>query len=609
MFRSIVCLAMVLVSLTALKAGPPSESLFPDSTKGWIAAPNVDDLQKAYELLQLGEFLGSESMQPVRDDLTRQLDERLGARLGLKWADLDGVVGGEVAVGILKPDAKNPNSHALALVVDVAGKKAAADALVATATKTFAARKARRTTKKAGEAELTIFTLPPKEPDKPADVAVYCIHKDTLIVSDHEAVTAGMAGRIGVAAKDALGGLEAFGKIAAKVDSGKGTHVRWFLEPLGYAEASRAARGGKKERGLDPIKVLRKEGFSAVQGAGGSMQLHAGDHELVHRTYVYAPPLKDAKKGEKYRSSANMLDFPNGANLDVQSWVPNDISSYLTFNVAAQNAFDHLGPLYDAYMDLEGSWKEFMFGLKSGDGGPAIDVKKEIVDHLSGRVTVLFDDRAPVAPDSERVIVAVELKPGKVAQDSVLAGVGKFMERRKAPKLAVEGHQAWDLLEELDEEEARKRKPKSLGVLAVINGHLFFATHADALPGVLKPHEPADQLATAADLKLVRGELARLGSDKDSFRFFTRTDEAWRLNYELIAQDKIPVAETIFARVLNRLIPTEKKSTARKQLIDGNKLPEFAKAAPYLGPAGSFTQSDEEGWLTVGCLLKKSRHE
>src|SRR5205814_4052019 len=87
--------------------------------------PNVDLLRAGFKLTQLGKLVEDPVMQPFMEDLGEQLEEKLneaGVKLGLKLADLDGVYGGEVATGMIKPDPKDKNSHALAFVVDITGK-------------------------------------------------------------------------------------------------------------------------------------------------------------------------------------------------------------------------------------------------------------------------------------------------------------------------------------------------------------------------------------------------------------------------------------------------------------------------------------------------------
>ena len=99
--------------------------------------------------------------------------------------------------------------------------------------------------------------------------------------------------------------------------------------------------------------------------------------------------------------------------------------------------------------------------------------------------------------------------------------------------------------------------------------------------------------------------LTALAADLDSFRMFTRTDEAYRGTYELLRQGKMPEAESLMGKLLNRMLGPDEEGVLREQEIDGSKMPEFEKMMKYLGAAGAYVRSEEEGWLIVGCLLKK----
>ena len=163
----------------------------------------------------------SSDMQPFMEDLGQQLEEKLdeaGVKLGLRFSDLDGVYGGEVATGMLKPDAKDKNSHAVALTVDVTGKDAAAKALLAKIDKNLIAKGAKKATKKLGATMLTIYTLPKKAEDKAVPMAIYALEGDTLIASDNEVVLTGMLGRLEAKKPaDSLGATEAYKKISARI--------------------------------------------------------------------------------------------------------------------------------------------------------------------------------------------------------------------------------------------------------------------------------------------------------------------------------------------------------------------------------------------------------
>jgi hypothetical protein len=65
-------------------------------------------------------------------------------------------------------------------------------------------------------------------------------------------------------------------------------------------------------------------------------------------------------------------------------------------------------------------------------------------------------------------------------------------------------------------------------------------------------------------------------------------------------------AETLFGALLNRWFAPDEEGVVRKQQIDGKKLPEFAKVRSYFGPGGLFVDTEQDGWLLIGCLLKQA---
>jgi hypothetical protein len=139
----------------------------------------------------------------------------------------------------------------------------------------------------------------------------------------------------------------------------------------------------------------------------------------------------------------------------------------------------------------------------------------------------------------------------------------------------------------------------------VANGHLIVATHVDFIVELLQRPLGTDLLTDAADYQQVQDALAKIGAGSSSFRFFARTDESYRPTYELIRQGKMPEAKTVLGKLLNRFLGPDEKGILREQQIDGSKMPEFDAVRRYLGPAGMFVQSEENGWYMAGCLLSK----
>jgi hypothetical protein len=105
MLRLLVFASLLGVFISSA-AAEEAETLFPVSTKGFLASTSVADLRAAFKLTQVGELTDDETFRPLLEDLERQVDQRLGKRLGLKLDDLAGVMTGEAALGLIQPDAK-----------------------------------------------------------------------------------------------------------------------------------------------------------------------------------------------------------------------------------------------------------------------------------------------------------------------------------------------------------------------------------------------------------------------------------------------------------------------------------------------------------------------
>jgi len=638
-FRWFGSVVVMLSLLAGAWAAPTSESLLPATTKGFLATNDVDEVRAKFRETQLGELVNDPVMKPFIEDLKDQIGaklEKAGKRMGLKWADMEGVYGGEVALALVQPDAKDKTSHATVLIVDITGKRDKADALLAKVDANQKASKSVRSSLKAGGVEMVVYTHPLASGAKDHEKAFYYIKDEVLVATDHAGVAAEIAGRFGGAAADSLATLEAFqAAMKRNTDAAAGMkqQLRWFVEPFGYAEVSRAIQGGRRKRGNDMLKILKDQGFAAVQGLGGYIFFATGNEDILHRTYIHAPATASNSK-DKYNLAMRMLDFPNSTkatDLDPQKWALPDVASYLTFNAKLKEAFELSKSLVDAIAGDEGVFDDIWLNLENDPNGPKINIRKELVDLLGERVTIMTDVKLPVDLKSERLLGLVEVKrPDLVAKVLEKA----FAHDPAAKKRIIKEQIIWELTQEegiaedtelmiegagfVSKEEGEKVEGEEAAAeeeaepvlpnmaMTVFDGHLIVSTHVDFIGEFIQRHGTHKGLAAEADFIRVTAELQRLGSNLDSFRFFTRTDEAYRGTYELVKQNKLPQAETLLARLLNGLMSQPKEAGAlRKQAIDGSKLPPYEAVVKYFGPGGFYVQTERDGWFVVGCLLKK----
>ena len=634
---------MLLIAATATSSASAvevSENLLPATAKGWISVPSVDDLKARWEKTDLGELTQDPVMQPFVEDLRSQLRTKLsqtGAKLGITWDDLEGVAGGEVSITLTQPG--DANSYALAMLVDITGKRPAADALLKKISTNQKQKGATQATQTIKGVTVTVYTFPKKPNQLTIQRAYQFIHKDVLASTTTQDLATFIIDRINGTPGDTLASLARFrqpmDRISSEIQQGMSPQARWFIEPFGYAEASRAAQGGRKKRGTDMLKILKSQGFTAIQGIAGHVFLATGQQEVMHRTHVFAPPVAraaDDENQDRFDLAARMLDFPNTADIKPQPWVPKHLSTHVTFNWKMKEAFHYAETLVNAYMEAD-VWDDLWHSLATDPSGPQVDIPNEMVAFFDERATFFTDNVLPITPKSERWMFAIKL----TNPDAVEKTLEKMLkDDPKAKERKFEGEIIWEVVNEEEEdefdlnidgpgddfnfdsgaggfdfgepeevEEETALMPNS--ALTVAHGHLIVASSVELVEKIFKQPVKNQNLTDAADYQQVEAALTNIGADKGAFRVFSRTDQAYQPTYELIRQGKMPESETMFGKLLNRILGPDEEGVVREQEIDGGQLPPFEKVQHYFGPAGLFVRSEDDGWYVSGCLLTKGR--
>jgi hypothetical protein len=637
--RHLLCAWLVFVSILSIaspaaQAATPSEKLLPNTTVGYLSIPDVDVLREKWNLTQLGLLFDDPAMKPFVEDLNAQLKSKLsktGIKLGITWEDLNGVYAGEICLAAVQPN-HDAKLHALVLLMDVTGKQAQADALLKKVTDSQTAKGGKVSTKKVLDIDVTVIQLGGKAVDV-AEFAYYAIVNEQLIASDHEATLVGILAQAKTPSEKTLSTVQAYevamGKVAEAVGDAE-PQAKWYLDPFRYAEVARAMNGGKKKRGKDILTLLREEGFGAIQGAAGYVLLATGEQEVLHRSFVYAPADPKAAKGDKYQLAARMLQFPNEATKGPPAWVPQSAATFLSLNWKVGEAFDkYVGSIVDRFADGEGIYEEVLLSIKEDPNGPQVDLRKDLIAHLSERLMVMTDCVEPIDVNSERLMVAIELKDAVAVEKTVNKAMSSDPDARKR---VHNGHVIWEIVSEEETEftvdEIKIDGPGFIGTeevvavgaiaapdedrvlpnsaVTVVHGHLIVASHVDFIVKVLDAQPQT--LDAAEDFVRVGKALDGLGAGTQALRHFVRTDKAYMTTYELVRQNKMPEAKTVLGKVLNRLFASDEDDESmivRQQQIDGTKMPEFEKVREYLGPAGFYVQSEDDGWLVSGCLLKR----
>ena len=645
-----------------LPAAQPGETLLPDTTKGFLSIPDWGRMEGDFNATQLGELAGDEIMRPFVEDLKRQIRQngtRRLERLGVTLEEMRAIVGGEVTLAMVQPS--ETTAAALALV-DVTGREDEARTLLGRMADSLTKQGGRRL-RTATDSSVAVFELPRREGEKQGRQTASFLKGSLLCIGDDVKTVEEVLRATTAQRKNSLSSLPEFRESMARLDAARGEngpapHIRWFLEPFGYAECMRILDPPKDKPQPDVLRALRRQGFTAIRGVSGHITFAANRYELVHRTMVYAPPAPETKTGDKYRLAARMLDFPNSDDLVPEGWVPRELATYTTWNWNLQKAFDACKPLVDELFSTPGDeiLDSILADLRDARDGPRVDLERDLVGNLGGRVTLVTDYQTPVGPKSERWIAGVKTSASKTVATALEKSLKNEANVRRRE---VAGFTVWEVVEqqaarteslvieievpggrvrhadsEVEEyvafqpgksrfKQRGKRTPKQQQqqqrviqnvALTVAFDHLFVASHVDLLERVLKQAgaqqdagdgAKTDGLGGAADFSRVADEMKSLGAGSVAAKFFSRSDEAMRINYELLRTNAMPKSQSILGKLLNEMFADGKPGTVRRARLDGSKLPPYDAVRRYLGPAGTFVVTEEDGWMVTGFMLAK----
>ncbi len=622
---ALLTLTLTALCITTAAAAVRSDSLMSPNTRAFASIADINTLQQHWHQTQLGQLVKDESMRPFVEDLKRQLERKISGvrdKLGLEIEDLQGIAGGEIGIGIVEQE---KNRAAVALTVDVTGHRAQLDALLIKVDKELVQRGAKRENVDADGTAMAVYTIPLKNDNTVTRTAIYFVKGDVLCASDSRHEAQQMLRRFSgkSAGLESVQAYQETSSRCAKESNGLAPEVHWYLDPFGYASAIRSLGNPKEKRhGKDFLKILTAQGFDAIKGVGGFVNLAVGgSFELIHRTAVYAPATPG--QADKYRLAMRMMKFPNGKSMAAPKWLPHKLASYRTFNIDIENAFQSFGTLFDAIAGYEDAFANVLEGLEKDPFGPRVDVMKDFIAHLGERITMVTDYQVPITTKCERFLFAIELKNPQ----AIATTIKKFMESDpNALRTDFEGRVVWEIQEEqddipeldieldlLDEPVAPQNDgiakiDQPTSAVCVTDGHLFIASHVSFLKEILSKKAAQETLGTAGDYREVEVAMTKLLPGEAAARCFVRTDEAYRPTYELLRQGKMPESETLLGRLLNRLLSPpddEGEGLLREQKIDGRKLPEFEMVRRYFGPSGTIVRSDDDGWFITGATLTK----
>lgn len=621
-------LTATLMGMRVAEAAPTSNDILPATTVGYVSVANPADLEAKFDKTQLGQLARDESMKAFVDQLEDQIDRKVGdikERLGVTLDELRAAAGGELTAALIH----RPNERsAFAITMNAAGHREQLDAVLAKIDAHLLGEKAKKSTETVAGSELTIYVVP-AEGDRPERTAVHFEREEVFVAVDNLPEARAIAERFNNPGNDALSGLKAYQECQSRCElesKGLAPDVQWFVDPFNYnlAMDSRNAPKQIEAERKDTMQILREQGFDAIVGIGGYVNLAVdAEHDAIHRTAVYAPPVQGKEaRPEKYNLAMNIMRLANGGNLQVEPWAPRMIAAYTTLNLDILHAYDHVHTLFDAFSGYEGAFETTMEGFEKDPFGPKVKIREEVVKYLGQRITIMTDYQLPITPDSERYLFAIE-----VADSGALRlALERLMDKDPdAQRKDLNGTPYWEIVPEEEvhdlgglegalggtprQESEEDERVLQRSAICLHDNTLLIASDVEFLKVAIAGVPPQESLSASYDFEAVMQSLRTHAPQQQSSWSFCRTEESVRPIYELLRAGKMPESNTFIGRMLNEVLTSEEdesRGILRKQQVDGKTLPSFELARRYFGPAGRSIRSDDDGWFISGVVLSKA---
>ena len=553
-------------------AAPPASKLLPDRTVAFITVANAPDMARRFQNTALGRMSQDPQLQPLISHLYGSLGEFIGQfkeQIGVSLPELLSIPQGEVALAVVPVEEGPP---AVVLVLDTGKRTAVARTLLTRGGDVLRTAGAKRSEETFLGTTLTIFD----PPDGPPIRVAWFEKEGTIVVgSNLEVVKEVLSAWSGQQSKT-LDSNAKFSQIVARCRGIRGEvpQLYWYADPIGLFRAM-----GQQSPGLQlALMVVLRLGIDGFQGVGGSWALDCGSLDEVVHTHL----LLDNPRG----GVLELIGLESGDNA-AEPWVPGDVASYTTLHWRLEATYKTIVRLWDSFRG-EGSFANMVDRRISEAAG--IDVAKEILPALDGRVTYVTWMEKPISETSQVYLFGLRLK-NKEAQEAVAKALERVFKKneQELKRVGASGKEFYQVVVPERGPGRRRGGPPEL-CFGVLDNYLVVTTRPSLyLKAIATLQTPDESLASAMDFKLVMSKISdRKGLSKPAAVMFQRPEEGYRFLYTMITGGESrenmrrSAERSGFMRTIN-------------SALEANPLPPFSVLERYLAPAGAYIIDDATG--------------
>ena len=557
-----VLLAAVLLapSRPAAAAKVAVDQRLPADVYAYVSIPDVPAAKARFKASSLGQITRDPAFAEIVKQIEVQIKKgsaELEKQIGIKLNDLLEIPSGEISIAVGKSDRPVP---AIAVFLDFGKKEETVDKIIAVVTKELKKGNInRRTDTYKGTKIISYF-------EKVADDAegeetapkmdhAYFIKDSFVVFGTDVAFLKKVVDRWDGKHEKTFAKTAAYKYIKARTKTGRAPVASWYLDPIGLLNAAilnNPEIGPEAGLALGFLKPLGLANFKAV---GGSMDWNVGEYDSLTKMVMYVE--------KPVAGALGLFKFPP-TEQQAPKWIPGSATNYIALNWDMPAAYKAAAEIYGT-ISLGGpkALAEKLEELAKDPAGPKIHAKKDVLDHLDGRMHVFTDFKNPDEPSSMRVFFAIGAKDAKKIE-AVLKKVAGLPDFPGATR-KFKGHTIYTI--DGDDFGAVGASV----AFTVARKHLVVASDPVLIEQAILG-DPKRALANDATYKAIVGKLPK----KTSMLMFQRGNSQLKAIYEQLRSGNVPLGEGA---------PD----------IDFSKLPPFSAMMKYLTPSGGYAVPDKHG--------------
>ena len=425
---------------------PPTQDLLPETTVSFVQVDNFRDLIEKMRETSFGQILDDEAIASLKDGLLEEAksayEETKGK--GPEIDDLSELPAGEMTFAVIAPRRKNPEYM---LIMELNDDTEAIDRVLKSGRAVIEEQSGQEITTEESEDEIKYesFNLDSKR--------IKFFRRGGLLVgstseSELDAFVDRWAGR----EVEKVRPLSSNRKFITIMNRCRGSNelepeARFYVDPIALAKSS--YRGNVSAQVA--INFLPSLGLDGLLGIGGSMLLSEDDFESVIHGHVL---LADPRTGIFEMTALKPTSY------DPEPWMPADTINYMTTSWDIDQMLRELTKTIEAFQG-EGVVDEWI--EKNINEETELDLKEDVLAHLTGRVTYCQWMEEPIKLNSQTNIFAMEienLEEFEKSLEAIIDRLNRGEEKQEEPEAETE--EAKEVEEEAEErEEAEAKDPFS----------------------------------------------------------------------------------------------------------------------------------------------------